>query len=86
MAASSQNAAQAGRGPAPRGLRGALLALAMTGLGGCVVGPDYVPPADPPVTRYTREPLANPSAADTIRTAHGGSADQNFVSGADVPG
>ena len=48
MAASSQNAAQAGRGPAPRRLRGALVALTITGLGGCVVGPDYVPPADPP--------------------------------------
>jgi NodT family efflux transporter outer membrane factor (OMF) lipoprotein len=55
-------------------------------LGGCMVGPDYVPPVDPPVTRYTREPLANPTATDKVTTRQGGSADQNFVSGADVPG
>ncbi|WP_082504045.1 efflux transporter outer membrane subunit [Methylobacterium sp. Leaf111] len=86
MVASPQNAAPAGRGRRSRRLRDGLLVMAVTGLGGCVVGPDYVPPADPPVTRYTREPLRNPTAADTIRTAHGGSADQTFVSGADVPG
>ncbi|GJE70532.1 efflux transporter outer membrane subunit [Methylorubrum podarium] len=55
-------------------------------LGGCMVGPDYRPPADPPVTRYTPEPLKNPSAADAIRTQQGGSADQSFVPGADIPG
>lgn len=85
MAASSPIAALAGRSQA-RVLRASLLALAVTGLGGCVVGPDYVPPTDPPAIRYTREPLRNPTATDTIRTAHGGSADQTFVSGADVPG
>jgi NodT family efflux transporter outer membrane factor (OMF) lipoprotein len=55
-------------------------------LGGCMVGPDFVPPTDPPVTRYTREPLANPTATDTVTTRQGGSADQNFIAGADVPG
>ncbi|WP_410824794.1 efflux transporter outer membrane subunit, partial [Methylobacterium oryzisoli] len=64
-----------------------LLAAALCGpLAACMVGPDYVPPADPPVSRYTREPLANPSAADRLRTHHGGSADQSFVAGADIPG
>jgi len=55
-------------------------------LGGCMVGPDFVPPTEPPVTRYTREPLANPTATDTVTTRQGGSADQNFIAGADVPG
>ncbi|MBL7590021.1 TolC family protein, partial [Escherichia coli] len=31
-------------------------------------------------------PLQNPSAADKIRTRQGGSADQSFASGADIPG
>ncbi|MBL7309341.1 TolC family protein, partial [Escherichia coli] len=44
------------------------------------------PPEDPPASRYTREPLKNPSAADKIRTRQGGSADQSFASGADIPG
>jgi NodT family efflux transporter outer membrane factor (OMF) lipoprotein len=61
------------------------LALAL-GLNACAVGPDYVAPLDPPVTRYTKERLKNPSAADAIRTTQGGSADQSFVSGADIPG
>ncbi|MGU3538947.1 efflux transporter outer membrane subunit [Methylobacterium sp. A54F] len=73
------------------GVRSALLcgglALGLTGgLSACAVGPNFLPPADPPVSRYTREPLANPSAADNVRTVHGGSADQSFVSGADIPG
>ncbi len=71
-----------------RSLVAAGLSLAGLGatLGGCMVGPDYRPPADPPVTRYTKEPLKNPSAADAIRTQQGGSADQSFASGADIPG
>ncbi|MGS0639361.1 efflux transporter outer membrane subunit, partial [Citrobacter sp. VF227] len=52
----------------------------------CAVGPNFMPPEDPPVSRYTREPLKNPSAADKIRTRQGGSADQSFASGADIPG
>ena len=55
-------------------------------LSACAVGPNFVPPEDPPVGRYTKEPLKNPSAADNIRTRQGGSADQSFVSGADIPG
>ncbi|WP_336485709.1 efflux transporter outer membrane subunit [Methylobacterium nigriterrae] len=75
------------RGRAPAALASALgAALLFAALGACAVGPNYLPPADPPATRYTREPLANPSAADAIRTTQGGSADQSFVSGADIPG
>lgn len=63
-----------------------LATVLAAGLGGCMVGPDFVPPADPPVTRYTREPLGNPTATDKVVTRQGGSADQNFIAGADVPG
>ncbi len=64
----------------------ALAVAASLSLSACAVGPNYVPPEDPPVGRYTREPLKNPSAADKVRTRQGGSADQSFVSGADIPG
>ncbi|NEU13222.1 efflux transporter outer membrane subunit [Methylobacterium sp. BTF04] len=67
-------------------LRTACAAALTVALAGCVVGPDFVPPTDPPVIRYTKEPLVNPSATDSITTKQGGSADQNFISGADVPG
>ena len=86
MASSYPNEASGSRTPSPHPISIGLLALTIGTLGGCMVGPDFVPPADPPVGRYTSEPLRNPSAADTIRTVHGGSADQSFVSGADVPG
>ncbi|CAO4169526.1 efflux transporter outer membrane subunit [Methylorubrum populi] len=72
----------------PQGVWTARLAAGLCAgqLAGCMVGPDYRPPADPPVTRYTKEPLKSPSAADLIRTQQGGSADQSFVAGADIPG
>ena len=41
-------------------------------VGACAVGPNFVPPEDPPVGRYTKEPLKNPSAAGKIRTRQGG--------------
>lgn len=68
-----------------RSARAAAL-LAGASLAGCAVGPNFVPPGDPPVARYTKEALKNPSAADRIATPQGGSADQSFVSGADIPG
>ncbi len=71
---------------ASRLLAGALCAALCAGISACAVGPNFVAPEDPPVTRYTREPLKNPSAADAITTRQGGSADQSFVSGADIPG
>ena len=78
------------RALAPRSrrvLRGPLGAALLAGcLGACAVGPDFMPPVDPPVTRYTKEPLRNPSAADNVSTVQGGSADQSFRNGADIPG
>lgn len=64
----------------------AAVSLSALSLSACAVGPNFVPPEAPPVGRYTKEPLQNPSAADNIRTRQGGSADQSFVSGADIPG
>ena len=46
----------------------------------CAVGPDFLHPAAPEITRYTREPLAATSAADTAS----GQA-QRFVAGRDIP-
>ena len=43
----------------------------------CAVGPDFVHPAAPEITRYTREPLASANAASGQR--------QNFLEGRDVP-
>ena len=34
-------------------------------LAGCAVGPDYVHPAAPEITRYTREPIVVTSSTDT---------------------
>jgi NodT family efflux transporter outer membrane factor (OMF) lipoprotein len=45
----------------------------------CAVGPDFVHPAAPEVTRYTREPLSRTSSAD----GQGGR--QLFLQGGDVP-
>ena len=72
--------------PSRCGRAAALLAACPGCLSACAVGPNFVPPEAPPVGRYTREPLQNPTAADNIRTRQGGSADQSFVSGADIPG
>ena len=49
-------------------------------LTGCAVGPDFLHPAAPEITRYTREPLAATSAADI---ASGQT--QHFVAGRDIP-
>jgi NodT family efflux transporter outer membrane factor (OMF) lipoprotein len=59
---------------------GALLACL---LGGCVVGPDFKPPAAPDVASYTATPLASTTVA--THGVAGGEA-QRFVSGADIPG
>ena len=49
-------------------------------LTGCAVGPDFLHPAAPEITRYTREPLTATSTADIAsgRT-------QRFVTGRDIP-
>jgi NodT family efflux transporter outer membrane factor (OMF) lipoprotein len=49
-------------------------------LSGCAVGPDYVHPAAPEITRYTREPVATTSSTDTADGAR-----QRFVAGRDIP-
>jgi NodT family efflux transporter outer membrane factor (OMF) lipoprotein len=46
----------------------------------CAVGPDFLQPGAPEITRYTREPLLATSAAD----APGGQR-QRFVEGRDIP-
>src|ERR1700733_13280975 len=54
---------------------------AVTLLASCAVGPDFVHPAAPEITRYTREPLAlHTSSADV---AAGQS--QRFIAGRDIP-
>jgi len=81
----------ADRGMTDRGPTGPLRALLASialavALGACAVGPDFVAPREPQATGYTRGPLADPRAAAGIRTQHGGTADQDFVQGADIPG
>jgi NodT family efflux transporter outer membrane factor (OMF) lipoprotein len=56
----------------------ALAALVL--LASCAVGPDFVHPAAPEITRYTREPIAATSAADVADGAR-----QRFVLDRDIP-
>jgi hypothetical protein len=58
----------------------AALAAAML-LTSCAVGPDFVHPAAPEVTRYTREPLA----AQTSSTDVADGQRQRFVESRDIP-
>jgi len=50
-------------------------------LTGCAVGPDFLHPAAPEVTRYTREPLAQRTSA----TDAPGGQPQRFAEGHDIP-
>jgi len=52
--------------------------IAATMLGGCAVGPDFVRPAPPTVSQYTREPLP-------VATVSADSKEQRFISGAAIP-
>jgi NodT family efflux transporter outer membrane factor (OMF) lipoprotein len=54
---------------------------AVTLLASCAVGPDFVHPAAPEITRYTREPLA-PQTSSTDVT---GGQRQRFIDGRDIP-
>ncbi|MEA2998395.1 MAG: hypothetical protein QOK17_228 [Sphingomonadales bacterium] len=65
-----------------RSLRLPAAALLASLLGGCVVGPNFKPPAAPKVVRYTATPL--PAATVATPGVTGGAA-QRFVSGADIP-
>ena len=50
-------------------------------LAGCAVGPDFVQPAAPDVTRYTREPLASRTSSTDVKFGQA----QHFVAGRDIP-
>jgi NodT family efflux transporter outer membrane factor (OMF) lipoprotein len=54
---------------------------ALTLLAGCAVGPNFVEPKAPEITRYTREPLA----PRTSSTAGPGGQAQHFVGDRDIP-
>jgi NodT family efflux transporter outer membrane factor (OMF) lipoprotein len=56
--------------------------LTMTLLAGCAVGPDFVEPAAPDVTGYTKETLKPSSASAGSGLGQG----QRFVEGLDIPG
>src|SRR5206468_8740681 len=65
-----------------KSMRLPLAALLASLLGGCVVGPNFKPPAPPNVAGYTATPL--PAATVATPGVAGGEA-QRFVSGADIP-
>src|SRR6516164_3659814 len=50
--------------------------------GGCAVGPDFIRPAAPETSRYTREKLASVTGSADVA----GGAAQRFVEGLDIPG
>jgi outer membrane protein TolC len=49
-------------------------------LAGCAVGPDFLHPAAPEITRYTRKPLSQTSSAGARDGAR-----QRFIEGRDIP-
>jgi len=61
--------------PGAAALAGALL------LASCAVGPDFLHPAAPEVTRYTKEPLASRTSSTDAPTGQA----QRFVQGRDIP-
>ena len=68
--------------PAVRWLRTGATALAAASLlTACAVGPDFLHPAAPEVTRYTREPLSQRTSA----TDAPGGEPQRFAEGRDIP-
>ncbi len=69
-------------GTAVRWLKRRATALAAAVLlAGCAVGPDFLSPASPPVTRYTQEPLAPRTSSTNAPTGEA----QHFVIGRDIP-
>ncbi len=63
-------------------ISGGAACLTMTLLAGCAVGPDFLEPAAPDVTGYTREPLKASSASAGSGLGQG----QRFVQDLDIPG
>jgi outer membrane protein TolC len=55
--------------------------MTMALLAGCAVGPDFVQPAAPDVTRYTKEPLASRTSSTDVKFGQS----QHFVAGRDIP-
>jgi NodT family efflux transporter outer membrane factor (OMF) lipoprotein len=55
--------------------------VTVTMLSGCAVGPDFVHPGAPDVSRYTREPLASHTSSTDIKFGQS----QHFVNGRDIP-
>jgi NodT family efflux transporter outer membrane factor (OMF) lipoprotein len=74
------------RSPAMNGgkprISGGAACLTMTLLAGCAVGPDFLEPAAPDVTGYTKEPLK----ASTASAGSGLDQGQRFVQYLDIPG
>jgi len=63
-------------------LRAAGIALSLSALAACAVGPDFAPPPAPPVSGYTPETALAPTTAAPVA----GGATQTFVNGRDIPG
>jgi len=63
-------------------ISGGAACLTMTLLAGCAVGPDFLEPAAPDVTGYTKEPLKASSASAGSGLGQG----QRFVQDLDIPG
>jgi NodT family efflux transporter outer membrane factor (OMF) lipoprotein len=61
--------------------RGATAVAAALGLASCAVGPDFLHPAAPEITRYTKEPLAPRTSSTDAPTGQ----PQHFVQGRDIP-
>ncbi|HTV33459.1 MAG TPA: efflux transporter outer membrane subunit [Methylocella sp.] len=61
---------------------GSAASLTMTLLAGCAMGPDFIEPAPPPVTGYTKEPLKPSSASDGSGQGQG----QRFAERFDIEG
>src|ERR1700686_2540867 len=54
---------------------------AMMLLASCAVGPDFVHPAAPEITRYTREPLVPQTSSADVAAGRS----QRFIAGRDIP-
>src|SRR5262249_51228259 len=55
--------------------------VTVTLLAGCAVGPDFVQPAAPDVSRYIREPLPSRTSSRYVKFGQA----QHFVAGRDIP-
>ncbi|HUN55010.1 MAG TPA: efflux transporter outer membrane subunit [Smithella sp.] len=59
-----------------------IVCLLLTGISGCMVGPDFQSPDAPAVKSYTSEPLPN----STAESSGPAGASQRFIAGGDIPG